>query len=58
MGEEFEEAYRLVEANLDGEILLYKKINARDLFKSIMRSQVETGMPYIAFKDTIKSRQS
>ncbi|MDB9423678.1 ribonucleoside-diphosphate reductase subunit alpha [Microcystis aeruginosa CS-564/01] len=52
-GEEFEEAYRLVEANLDREIFLYKKINARDLFKSIMRSQVETGMPYIAFKDTI-----
>ena len=52
-GEEFEEAYRLVEANLDKEVLLYKKINARDLFKSIMRSQVETGMPYIAFKDTI-----
>ncbi|OPF16090.1 ribonucleoside-diphosphate reductase subunit alpha [Microcystis aeruginosa KW] len=52
-GEEFEEAYRLVEANLDQEILLYKKINARDLFKTIMRSQVETGMPYIAFKDTI-----
>ncbi|MFM6059589.1 MAG: ATP cone domain-containing protein, partial [Microcystis aeruginosa] len=52
-GEEFEEAYRLVEANLDKEIFLYKKINARELFKSIMRSQVETGMPYIAFKDTI-----
>ncbi|AVQ72558.1 ribonucleoside-diphosphate reductase 1 subunit alpha [Microcystis aeruginosa NIES-1211] len=52
-GEAFEEAYRLVEANLDREIVLYKKINARDLFKSIMRSQVETGMPYIAFKDTI-----
>ncbi|NCS24016.1 MAG: ribonucleoside-diphosphate reductase subunit alpha [Microcystis aeruginosa BS13-02] len=52
-GEEFEKAYRLVEANLDREIFLYKKINARDLFKSIMRSQVETGMPYIAFKDTI-----
>jgi ribonucleoside-diphosphate reductase alpha chain len=52
-GEEFEQAYRLVEANLDKEIFLYKKINARDLFKSIMRSQIETGMPYIAFKDTI-----
>ncbi|WP_419547786.1 ribonucleoside-diphosphate reductase subunit alpha [Microcystis sp.] len=52
-GEEFEESYRLVEANLDREIFLYKKINARELFKSIMRSQVETGMPYIAFKDTI-----
>jgi ribonucleoside-diphosphate reductase alpha chain len=53
MGEEFEKAYRLVEANLDREIFLYKKINARELFKSITRSQVETGMPDIAFKDTI-----
>lgn len=52
-GKEFEQAYSLVEANLDQEIFLYKKINARDLFKSIMRSQIETGMPYIAFKDTI-----
>jgi ribonucleoside-diphosphate reductase alpha chain len=52
-GEEFEEAYRLIEDSLDKEIFLYKKVNARELFKSIMRSQIETGMPYIAFKDTI-----
>jgi ribonucleoside-diphosphate reductase alpha chain len=52
-GEEFEEAYRLIEAKLEREITLYKKINARELFKTIMRSQVETGMPYLAFKDTI-----
>jgi ribonucleoside-diphosphate reductase alpha chain len=52
-GEAFEKAYRVIEANLDTKITLYKKVNARDLFKTIMRSQVETGMPYIAFKDTI-----
>jgi ribonucleoside-diphosphate reductase alpha chain len=52
-GEKFEEAYRLIEARLDKEITLYKRVNARELFKTIMRSQVETGMPYLAFKDTI-----
>jgi ribonucleoside-diphosphate reductase alpha chain len=52
-GEEFTKAYRLIEANLDTKITLYKKVNARDLFKTLMRSQVETGMPYLAFKDTI-----
>ncbi len=52
-GEEFEKAYQIIEANLDTKIKLYKKVNARELFKEIMRAQVETGMPYLAFKDTI-----
>ncbi|MBE9167415.1 ribonucleoside-diphosphate reductase [Pleurocapsales cyanobacterium LEGE 06147] len=52
-GEKFEAAYRQIEAELDNKITLYKKVNARELFKEIMRSQVETGMPYLAFKDTI-----
>ncbi|VEP11802.1 Ribonucleoside-diphosphate reductase subunit alpha [Hyella patelloides LEGE 07179] len=66
-GEDFETAYAQIEAELDerprddesrkgtreGKITLYKKVNARELFKEIMRSQVETGMPYLAFKDTI-----
>jgi ribonucleoside-diphosphate reductase alpha chain len=52
-GEEFEQAYQKIEASLGDKITLYKKVNARDLFKNIMRSQVETGMPYLAFKDTI-----
>nr|WP_071525258.1 LAGLIDADG family homing endonuclease [Spirulina subsalsa] len=52
-GEGFELAYRQVENALDQEITLYKRVNARELFKTIMRSQVETGMPYLAFKDTI-----
>ena len=52
-GEKFEQAYRHIETRLDHEIKLYKRIDARHLFKEIMRSQIETGMPYIAFKDTI-----
>jgi ribonucleoside-diphosphate reductase alpha chain len=52
-GEEFERAYQLIESQLDRKITLYKRVNARELFKTIMRSQLETGMPYLAFKDTI-----
>ncbi len=54
-GEKFEAAYSQIEAQLGKKITLYKKVNARELFKEIMRSQVETGMPYLAFKDTINS---
>ncbi|MEO0836853.1 MAG: ribonucleoside-diphosphate reductase subunit alpha [Cyanobacteria bacterium J06642_3] len=52
-GDQFEWAYAEIEAELGKKITLYKKIQARELFKEIMRSQVETGMPYLAFKDTI-----
>lgn len=53
-GTEFEEAYAKVEeAVASGGLELYKQVNARHLFKEIMRSQIETGLPYIAFKDTI-----
>ncbi|MBE9045639.1 ribonucleoside-diphosphate reductase subunit alpha [Pleurocapsales cyanobacterium LEGE 10410] len=52
-GDSFEAAYREIEAQLDNKIKLYKRVDARELFKHIMRSQVETGMPYLAFKDTI-----
>ena len=63
-GEEFEAAYKQIEAAIpesedkgessnNKQLSLYKKVNARELFKHIMRSQVETGMPYLAFKDAI-----
>ena len=67
-GEEFEAAYRRIEESLDrgltkfdgtetdsadfAQITLYKRVSARELFKTIMRSQLETGMPYLWFKDT------
>ena len=52
-GDRFEAAYAQIEAELGKKITLYKQVDARELFKHIMRSQVETGMPYLAFKDTI-----
>ena len=52
-GADFDAAYRQIEAALGIEITLYKTVSARELFKEIMRAMVETGMPYIAFKDTI-----
>ena len=52
-GDDFTAAYAQIEASLNSKITLYKQVDARELFKHIMRSQVETGMPYLAFKDTI-----
>lgn len=49
-GEKFEEIYKKLESDETLEIV--KKINARELLKEIMKTQIETGMPYIFFKDT------
>lgn len=49
-GEEFKNLYKELEK--DSTLKLIKKINARDLFKNIMKVQIETGMPYIFFKDS------
>lgn len=48
-GEEFEKIYSLIEK--DSSLELKKVIKARELFKEIMKVQLETGMPYIFFKD-------
>ena len=54
-GEEFEKAYYgAVEAHKAGKLTIYKEYkSARDILKHIMRSQLETGMPYIAMTDAI-----
>ncbi len=52
-GEAFESAYHQIEASLESEITLYKRVNARLVFKQVMRTQLETGMPYVWFKDTV-----
>jgi len=58
MYEDFEKAYKTL-SKTNGDIddkrylRLIKKISAKELFKTIMKTQVETGMPYIAFKDAI-----
>lgn len=53
-GVKFEEIYERIER--EEKITLKKKIKARDLFKEIMKSQLETGMPYIFFKDRANER--
>lgn len=54
----FEEEYKALLGNLGGlddhkHLKLVKRVNARDLFKTIMKTQIETGMPYITFKDAV-----
>lgn len=50
-GEKFEELYLTIEK--DENLQLRKVIKARELFKEIMKVQIETGMPYIFFKDRV-----
>ena len=53
-GKDFEKAYNqlYLEASF-GKLELFKFYPAKELLKKVMRSQIETGMPYIAFKDTL-----
>lgn len=49
-GVEFEKMYFKIED--DESLTLKKVVRARELFKEIMKVQIETGMPYIFFKDS------
>jgi len=50
-GEDFEKFY--VECENNDKLLLKKKTNAKELFKTYMKTAVETGMPYAFFRDTV-----
>lgn len=54
-GADFTEAYlRIEKAAEDGTLQITRKFDsARVLMKNIMRTQFETGLPYLAFTDTI-----
>lgn len=54
-GEEFRKAYLAIEnAVVTGKLKVFRIIpSAKTVMKQIMRSQFETGLPYIAFTDTI-----
>lgn len=53
-GDAFRSAYDIIKhAIRDGRITRYREVNAKKVFKTIMQSQLETGMPYLCFKDTI-----
>ncbi len=53
-GDAFEAFYaKLYEDAKAGKLELFRFAPAREMMKKIMRSQIETGMPYLAFKDTL-----
>lgn len=55
-GKEFNEVYFKIEAAAKAGLLkVTRTYKARDLFKTHMRTQFETGLPYMAFTDTINA---
>ena len=53
-GEEFKELY----VKYESEGLARKTIKARDLWSSIMESQIETGTPYMLYKDACNEKSN
>ena len=53
-GEEFEQFYLEAERNKK----FIKQIKARDIWKAILQSQVETGLPYMLYKDSINKKSN
>jgi len=56
-GQAFEQAYTAYEAKVDrGEIKLYKRMPAKDLWRKMLSMLFETGHPWITFKDACNVR--
>ncbi len=56
-GKEFEAAYTAYEAKADrGEIKLFKRVEAKDLWRKMLSMLFETGHPWITFKDACNVR--
>jgi len=56
-GKAFEEAYVAYEARVDrGEIKLFKRMPAKDLWRKMLSMLFETGHPWITFKDACNVR--
>lgn len=49
--EEFETFYAQLEQ--DDTLIMKKTIKAKDLYKTFLKTTVETGMPYVFFRDTV-----
>lgn len=54
-GDEFREYYEMLEKDERGVMSLNKTVNAKELFKQFLKVVVETGMPYVFFRDTVNS---
>lgn len=56
-GKEFEKKYyEYVKRGQRGELRIFKEVNAKDLWKKMLRSLFETGHPWITFKDSCNIR--
>jgi ribonucleoside-diphosphate reductase alpha chain len=56
-GKDFEAAYTAYEAKVDrGELKLYKRMPAKDLWRKMLSMLFETGHPWITFKDACNVR--
>ncbi|HSW06129.1 ribonucleoside-diphosphate reductase subunit alpha [Aquabacterium sp.] len=56
-GADFEQAYTAYEAKVDrGEIKLYKRMPAKDLWRKMLSMLFETGHPWITYKDACNVR--
>lgn len=56
-GKAFEEAYLGYEAKVDrGELKLYKRVPAKDLWRKMLTMLFETGHPWVTFKDACNVR--
>jgi ribonucleoside-diphosphate reductase alpha chain len=52
-GMDFNVFYQSLERNESLELI--NKVKAKDLFKKLLKSVVETGMPYVFFRDTVNN---
>lgn len=58
-GKEFEKKYKeYVKKGKRGELRIFREVNAKDLWKKMLRSLFETGHPWITFKDPSNIRYS
>ncbi|HSV71806.1 MAG TPA: ribonucleoside-diphosphate reductase subunit alpha [Methylibium sp.] len=56
-GQAFEQAYTAYEAKVDrGELKLFKRVPAKDLWRKMLSMLFETGHPWITFKDACNVR--
>lgn len=56
-GKEFEKKYNeYVKKGKRGELRIFREVNAKDLWKKMLRSLFETGHPWITFKDSCNIR--
>ncbi|HHH12333.1 MAG TPA: ribonucleoside-diphosphate reductase subunit alpha [Candidatus Moranbacteria bacterium] len=52
-GEEFDDFYEQLEK--DESLQMKKTVSAKELFKTFLKTVVETGMPYVFFRDTVNA---